>query len=145
MKSFIYFLRWIIGTLSAIASFLLLCIAVEWLIPRIFFFILPSRYYGTPLFGLERTFSDFKYFVLVNCASPIIAGFISGYLGKLICPPKHSNVTMTLFGVTLFPILAYWACLLWSSEHWMYSLTWIIALLITEVAFICSAGCDKDI
>lgn len=39
MKSFIYFLRWIIGTLSAIASFLLLCIAVEWLIPRIFFFI----------------------------------------------------------------------------------------------------------
>ena len=142
-------LRWIISAPISIAILGLLCIVVEWLLGWIFkilYFIMVwgTRYDVPPIFDYEYKLQDFKTFIFVTCLSTLISAGISGFLGGLICPKKHTVATACLFGLVILPIIIFSSVTLWDSEHWFYSSVWILDMIILGFIFVGSASAANE-
>ena len=139
-------LRWIISAPISIVILGLLCNVIEWLlgyIYKILYFIMfwGTRYDVPPVFDFEYELLDFKVFIFVTCLSTLISAGISGYIGGLICPRNNSVATSWLFGVIILPILIFSCIAFWNTEHWFYSLVWILDMILVGCLFV---GCAYE-
>ena len=141
-------LRWIISAPISIAILGLSWVVTEWLLGWIFkilYYIMVwgTRYDVPPIFDWEYKLQDFKNFIFITCLSTLISAGISGYIGGKICPKNHSVATSCLFGIAILPVIIFSCVAFWNSEHWFYSLVWILDMIMVGLVFVsCAAGAN---
>ena len=140
----INFLLLIISAPISIAIYVLLCIAIEWLlgwaykIIYSFYRIITLGRYDSEL-DIDHKIDDFKFFIFTTCLSTLISSGIAGYIGGLICPKKHGVTMACLFTLFILPILILSSVTFWDTERWFYSSVWILDMIISGVIFVGSA------
>ena len=143
-------LRWIISAPISIVILVLSCNVVEWLlglIYRLLYFITVSgtRYDVPPIFDFEYEYRNFMTFIFITCLSTLISAGVSGYIGGLICPKNHSVATTWLFGVAILPIIIFSCIAFWNTEHWFYSLVWVLDMILLGILFVgCAYEANKN-
>ena len=143
-------LRWIISAPISIVILVLSCNVVEWLLGLIYkllYFITVSgtRYDVPPIFDFEYEYRNFMTFIFITCLSTLISAGVSGYIGGLICPKNHSVATTWLFGVAILPIVIFSCIAFWNTEHWFYSLVWVLDMILLGILFVgCAYEANKN-
>lgn len=140
--------RWILSVLVAPALLIPFYIIIEWLlvwIIKIFYYIcIWGTRYNVPPIGVEKQIQDLKFFITITCLSTIIASGLSGFIGGLIAPTKNSNIKSWVFGIIILPIVIYSSISFWNTEHWFYSVLWILDMIIVAIVFIATSSFTDD-
>lgn len=135
--------RWIISTPVAVAVLYILFVVLQWLLGLIlkvgsFIMFAGTRFYTPDMSSLES-------FIFVTCLSSLISAGVAGYIGGKICPQGHLKAKLILFGVIILPILILSSAIFWDSEHWFYSILWILDMIIASFIFIsCAATANEE-
>ena len=142
-------IRWIISTPIAIALFIGLSFAFAWLLGwlyKILYYVVcwGSRFDVPAIFDFQSNINDFKSFIFVTCLSTLLAAGCAGFIGGAICPPNNPKATTWLFSIVIIPVVLLWIVSFWSSEHWFYSIIWIIDMILAAILFVGAAFTAQD-
>lgn len=142
-------IRWIISAPIAIACFIGLNIAFEWLLRllyKVIYFITVwgTRWNAPPLFDFDAKILDFKSFIFTTCLSTLLAAGCSGFIGGAICPPKNPKAATWLMGLIVLPVVALSVYSFWSVDHWFYSTVWLIDMIFAAFIFVGAAATAQD-
>ena len=142
-------IRWIISAPIAIACFFCLSIAFEWLLRllyKVLYFITVwgTRWDAPPLFDFDAKMLDFKSFIFTTCLSTLLAAGCSGFIGGSICPSENPKAVTWFMGIIILPVVAFSVYSFWSSEHWFYSIIWLIDMILAALTFVSAAATAQD-
>lgn len=134
-------IRWTISGPIAIGLFLVLGIVFDWLLGWLFKILSLVMAWGTRydtpnIFDFEAKISDLKSFIFGTCLAFLLAAACAGFVGGRICPPRNSKAAGWLMGILIIPIIAMSIVSFWNSEHWFYSILWIIDMALAATIFV---------
>lgn len=130
----------LIRTILAIPATVLSYGISNWLINIVLKFILSvssllmftgnrARYWYEPEFGFDKDIQDIKIFIMVTCLAIVVSGAISGFVCGFIVRKKLLSAIIA--GVSVGTICIFLSLYSWDSDHIIFSVIYILALLIS--------------